>query len=215
MARTYEQGGLVLLFAWVFWVIGSIVLHELAHGWAALWEGDDTPRRLNRLTINPWVHMGPMALLVFVVMGITWGAMPVNPARFRHGRWGDFVVALAGPAMNVALALGALVALAVVDTSMAETTNFEVNLRLFLFVGGWLNLVLAAFNLLPIPPLDGSTILGSLSPRIAHFYQQPQAQLMGLMVLIVLVATDIAGLAFSGLMDVAVAIKLAVSGVLP
>ena len=81
--RIYDEGGFVLLFTWVIWVLGSIVLHELSHGWAALWEGDDTPRRLHRLTINPWVHMGPTSLIVFAVLGIAWGLMPVDPSRFR------------------------------------------------------------------------------------------------------------------------------------
>ena len=73
-----ETRGAVVLVAWIFWVILSIVLHELAHGWAALWQGDDTPRRLGRMTMNPLVHMGGTSLLIFAIIGIAWGVMPTG-----------------------------------------------------------------------------------------------------------------------------------------
>ena len=68
----------VLLISWVVWVIGSIVLHELAHGWAAISRGDRTPIERGHMTWNPLIHMGGMSLLVFAVVGIAWGMMPVN-----------------------------------------------------------------------------------------------------------------------------------------
>src|SRR5262249_8984123 len=98
----------VLLVSWIVWVIGSIVLHELAHGWAALWCGDRTPIETGHMTWNPLVHMGQMSLLMFALVGIAWGQMPVDPSRFR-GRYDDAKVALAGPLMNLALAITALV----------------------------------------------------------------------------------------------------------
>jgi hypothetical protein len=101
------------------WVIGSIVLHELAHGWAAIRLGDTTPRDLGHMTWNPLVHMGGFSLVVFAVIGIAWGMMPVDPSRLR-GRYGDALVALAGPAMNIVLA----------------AVSFAVWLVLWLWLGG-------------------------------------------------------------------------------
>ena len=171
----YQAGRTVELVAWIFWVIGSIVLHELAHGWAALAQGDDTPRRLGHMTINPLVHMGAASMVVFAIIGIAWGVMPTDPSRYRWGRKGRIVVAAAGPAMNIALALLLLTA-HVVWLRVGPTDQLlYANLGTFLFIGGWLNVVLAAFNLLPVPPLDGATILSGLSGRASRLYQHPQA----------------------------------------
>ena len=94
----------------VITVIISIVLHELAHGWAAIWQGDDTPRLQGHMTADPMVHMGGMSLLMLVLVGFAFGAMPVNPHNFRS-KYGDALVSAAGPAMNFLLALVSLIAL--------------------------------------------------------------------------------------------------------
>ncbi|MCH8164678.1 MAG: site-2 protease family protein [Planctomycetes bacterium] len=180
----YQAGQTVELFSWIFWVISSIVLHELAHGWAALWQGDDTPRRLGRMTVNPLVHMGGMSLLMFAVIGIAWGVMPVDSSRFRWGRHGRVVVSAAGPAMNLLLTATALTLLVIWLAVGPHGTNLYRNLAIFLFTGGWLNIVLALLNLLPIPPLDGSSILSGLSLRAYRFFQQPQAAMFGMFVLL-------------------------------
>ncbi len=179
----FQQGRIVELISWIFWVIFSITMHELAHGWAALWQGDDTPRRLNRLTANPLVHMGGMSLLVFLIIGIAWGVMPVDPSRFRWGRRGRVVVSAAGPAMNLLLASVTLTLLAVWLALGPQGGNLSRNLVIFLFTGGWLNILLAFFNLLPIPPLDGSSILSGLSIRAYRFYARPQAAMIGMFIL--------------------------------
>ncbi|MEL6741620.1 MAG: hypothetical protein AAFP26_13265, partial [Planctomycetota bacterium] len=70
--------GAVWVVAWLVWVVVSITLHELAHGWAALKLGDTTPRDLDRMTFNPLVHMGPVSLVMLVIIGIAWGQMPVD-----------------------------------------------------------------------------------------------------------------------------------------
>jgi hypothetical protein len=79
----------VLLASWVFWVLVSVMLHELAHGWTALWQGDDTPRAAGHMNFNPLVHMGPTSLIFFAAVGFAWGQMPVSPFRFRMGRMGE------------------------------------------------------------------------------------------------------------------------------
>ena len=98
--------GPAYLVSWIFWVLFSITLHELAHGWAALSQGDQTPRELNRMTANPLVQMGTTSLIFFFIIGIAWGMMPVNPSRFRDGRRGEIIVAAAGPVLNLLLAFG-------------------------------------------------------------------------------------------------------------
>ncbi len=81
----------LFFFATALTVVVSICLHELAHGWAAIRQGDDTPIQLGHMTFNPMVHMGSVSLLLFVFTGIAFGAMPVNPLRFRS-RYGQAIV---------------------------------------------------------------------------------------------------------------------------
>jgi Zn-dependent protease len=169
------------LIAWIFWVIFSITLHELAHGWAALWEGDDTPRVTGHMTANPVVHMGIPSIIMFLILGIAWGMMPVNPYRFRHGKWGRILVSFAGPAMNLLIAI-------VLLTVCGFVTNLDI--VVFLFTGGFLNLILFALNMLPVPPLDGSNILANLSRTVAGWYQHPQAQMAGLLLFFLLIMTN-------------------------
>lgn len=168
-----------MLVSWVFWVIASITLHELAHGFTAIRLGDRTPIEMGRMTPNPIVHMGWMSLLAFALIGIAWGVMPVNPLRMR-GRHAHAIVAAAGPMMNLALAAVCCVLGAVwtVTAQGSVSGTFFVNVLNFFFVGAFLNLVLMAFNLLPVPPLDGSAILASFSRGYARLIENPQTQLI-------------------------------------
>ena len=181
----YRDGRIAELISWAFWVIFSITLHELAHGWAAIRQGDDTPRRLGRMTMNPLVHMGPWSLLMFAVIGIAWGAMPVDPSRFRDRRRGRIFVSGAGPAMNLILTFITLSLLIPWLVFGPQGTRIHQNLAVFLWTGGWLNIVLAIFNLMPIPPLDGASILSGLSFRVYRFYQNPRAQMIGMFLVLV------------------------------
>jgi len=164
-----QENGKVLLVSWLFWVIFSICLHELSHGWTALRLGDQTPRITGHMTWNPIVHMGPISLIALALIGFAWGAMPVDPSRLR-GRYGDAIVAFAGPAMNLSLAVTASL-LAAGWVLFAPDTNDRLyeNVWIFLRIGVILNLLLAMFNLLPVPPLDGSRILASFWDRFDRF----------------------------------------------
>ncbi|RMH24515.1 MAG: site-2 protease family protein [Planctomycetota bacterium] len=174
-----------LLASWVVWVVGSIVLHELGHGWAAIARGDRTPIERGHMTWNPMVHMGPMSLLVFAIVGIAWGAMPVDPSRMR-GRYADAAVSAAGPAMNLGLAMVAVV-LAALWRAYAGGVGepLYTNVAMFFEVGAFLNLLLMALNLLPIPPLDGSRILADFSPGYRRLIDKPEAAMVGMLLLIV------------------------------
>ena len=183
VADLWQRGDTVLLMSWLVWVIASIVLHELGHGFAALWEGDTTPRDTGHLTINPIVHMGWFSIIALLIMGIAWGLMPVNPSRFRHGRRGWAVVAVAGPAVNLFLSGMCIVLCAVMIRYGPQAEPLAGNLRMFLMVGGWLNVYLMLFNLMPVPPLDGSMILSGFSNTALRFFSKPGVQQFGLLAL--------------------------------
>ncbi len=193
----WEQGP-VYLISWIFWVLFAITLHELAHGWAALWEGDTTPRDLNRLTANPLVQMGQTSLIVFALIGFAWGMMPVRPDRFRHGRLGEAIVAFAGPAMNLALAFVTLTTLGILYATADMSTQWTSSVGMFLYIGGFLNVILLALNLLPIPPLDGSRIVAAASMQARRFYMQPHSQILAFALIFLLWFTSIGSFIFTG-----------------
>lgn len=174
------------LAAIVFWVIGSICLHELGHGVATIRMGDRTPIETGHMTWNPIVHMGWMGIIVFLIIGIAWGAMPVNPNRWRHPYAGT-IVALAGPAVNLVLAVLSAIALGVVWATAGESTgNAGRNLETFFWIGAQFNFVLLLFNLIPVPPLDGSRVLADLIPAYRNAVSSPKAAGVGLLVLVIL-----------------------------
>lgn len=172
--------GQVLLGSWVFWVIFSIVLHELGHGIAAIRQGDDTPIYTGHMTWNPLVHMGHMSLIAFAIIGIAWGQMPVNPSRFRS-RYGDAIVSAAGPLVNLILAILCLVAATFWPYAKGLLADHVfMNVLLFLRMGLMLNLTLMLFNLMPIPPLDGSRILGDFVPSFNRLWEGERGAVIGL-----------------------------------
>ena len=170
-----------LVVSWVFWVILSITLHELAHGVAAIRQGDRTPIELGHMTWNPLVHMGPWSLIAFLALGVAWGAMPVNPSRFRD-RHGDAIVAAAGPASNLGLWLicTLLYGLWIGPLSGVGSPEMHDNLTQFFLAGAWLNMLLLLFNLLPCPPLDGSRIVCSFYPPFARFFDNGKGQFVAI-----------------------------------
>ena len=145
-------------------LLASLTLHELAHGLTATALGDPTPREHGRLTLNPIPHLDPIGTLLLVVTLLTttyafgW-AKPVlvNPGYFRRPREGMAIVAAAGPTTNFALALACLVPIRYADPSEQLTEVLSVAFQI--------NVVLAFFNLLPIPPLDGSRVVAVLMSR--------------------------------------------------
>jgi Zn-dependent protease len=173
--------GPVFAISWVIWVVVSITLHELGHGFTAIRCGDDTPIHLRRMTLNPLVHIPPMAWLMFAVFGFTWGLMPVNPANFR-GRYDDAKVGAAGPAVNFGLFVICALAAGLWNVKGQGLTPDHVfqNIRMFLLVGTFINLMGVVFNLIPVPPLDGSRILSDFSPAYSRIWTGPHSQIIGL-----------------------------------
>ncbi len=162
-------------------VILSIVIHELAHGVAALSQGDNTPRTSGHLTPNPVVHMGYESIIFLCVAGIAWGAMPINSANFRHAKWSEVWVAAAGPLSNVLL--GTIFAGLYVA---AKQSTLPISQE-FVLMAARINMMLFVFNLLPIPPLDGFHVYSQFFPGLKRFENSPIA--FFIMMLIFLVPT--------------------------
>lgn len=159
-----------LQIAMIVALILSVIIHEMAHGYAANWLGDPTARLQGRLSANPLVHIDPMmsvilpGLLIMTGSPILFGAakpVPYNPYNFsKYQKYGEAIVAAAGPAANFAIAFifGMLVRAS--GTLGLSQTFVELSVSIIM-----LNIFLAFFNLVPIPPLDGSKVLPRLLPR--------------------------------------------------
>jgi Zn-dependent protease len=169
----------------------SVIIHEVAHGYVALLNGDPTARMLGRITLNPGPHIDPVGtillplLLLITHAGVLFGwakPVPVNPLNYRNFRWGEFTVSAAGPVSNLALAVvfAWLLRLGFENPGLAQLAYFGVTINIFL----------ALFNLIPIPPLDGSHILAILLPRdLARLYSYLQP--VGFVLILILFYTGI------------------------
>jgi Zn-dependent protease len=181
---------------WLIPLVVAIVCHEVAHGWVANAFGDPTARRRRRLSLNPLRHVDPIGTVVLPLFLAVTGApvfgwakpVPVVAHRMRNPRFHMILVALAGPGMNLLLAVVGALALAAVIAG-APPPNLAwlfLVLNLFNFVA--INIFLAVFNLLPIPPFDGGHVVEGLLPRrAAVHYAKLQRYGFPLLVLLLLV----------------------------
>ncbi|BBB92953.1 MAG TPA: site-2 protease family protein [Methylomusa anaerophila] len=161
----------------------ALTIHEYAHARAAVSLGDPTPRYLGRLTLNPIPHLDPIGLIMLWLFKFGWAKpVPINPNYFKNVRQGTLIVSLAGPLSNALLALVTLLIIGILD-------------KFHLLTGDWVkilgmtysyNILLAVFNLLPIPPLDGSKVLASLLPG-QQKYMFEQLEQYGAFILMALV----------------------------
>jgi Zn-dependent protease len=184
----------------------SLSFHESAHGWAALQMGDDTALREGRVTLNPLAHIDPVGTLLIPLIQIFgpggvpllgWAKpTPVGAHNFRRLARGHVLVAGAGPASNLILALGfTLLLLIAVHSGLVE--GRKDLLFLILAMGIQINVALAIFNLVPLPPLDGSWVASWGLPRsIANYYDR-LVEPYGSMILLILFATGILGMVVS------------------
>jgi Zn-dependent protease len=168
-------------------------VHELAHAVAARCLGDDTAERLGRITLNPLAHLDPWGTLLFALTGFGWARpVPVNPYRLRGDpRWSFALVALAGPASNLLLAV-LFAALFRSFSAIAEPGFIGNVAQIVLFIAVQLNIFLALFNLIPVPPLDGSRLLAALLPEQGQIWMD-QLERYGFLILFALAATGLLG----------------------
>ncbi|MBE3584609.1 MAG: site-2 protease family protein [Thermoanaerobacter sp.] len=167
-------------------IILGLTFHELAHGWVADRLGDTTARYQGRLTLNPLAHVDVIGLIMLFIAGFGWAKpVPVNPYNFRGDmRRGLMLVSLAGPATNMLLAVAGAAALGLGAWKLPYGQEIVINII-------HINVILAVFNLLPIPPLDGSKILAGVLPG-----RQPWLYMLenyGIIILLLLLFTGIIG----------------------
>ena len=177
----------------------SLTVHESAHAWTADRLGDPTARLLGRVSLNPIVHIDPIGTIVFPLIALAshvpligWAKpVPVNSSRLRHRRRDFVLVAAAGPASNLVMAFGAATVLAVLPVSpvVLGEPNVSVPLASLLNSAIQLNLLLAVFNMIPIPPLDGGNVLAGLLPlQLARQFDRVRPY--GVLLIYALILTD-------------------------
>ncbi len=175
----------------------SLTVHEMAHAVTADWYGDPTARRLGRISLNPAVHVDPIGTVLLPVLGLLAGGfvfgwakpVPVNPANLQHYRRDFLVIAAAGPASNILMAIGASMLLGVVPGGLGASDGLPGAMATIGFAMLQLNLLLAVFNMLPIPPLDGGNVLAGMLPESAAASYDRLIRPYGFVILIVLMAT--------------------------
>lgn len=149
----------------------ALTLHEFAHAAAGTWQGDPTARLAGRLTLNPLAHLDLVGSIMLILIGFGFGKpVPFTPSKLRNRRFGSAFVAAAGPATNILLAILSAFGLGLLTSPSSNLAGR------FLQVSLYLNVLLAIFNLIPIPPLDGSRILSAALPpsrqHIMYFLDQ-------------------------------------------
>jgi len=168
----------VLFFIIAMAIIFALAVHEFFHAWMAYYLGDNTAKDQGRLTINPLVHLDPFGTLLLFIVGIGWGKpVPFNPYNLRDQKWGPALVALAGPASNFGMAVTFGLVLRFIEISNPYSAFF-----LSFFV--WINLILGVFNLMPVPPLDGSHIFFTLFPSLENIKASIQGSFLFLIAVI-------------------------------
>ena len=188
----FNWGGLWEMLGRVLAVLLCLTVHETCHGLAALALGDPTAKRMRRLSFNPLHHIDWLGLAAMLVCGFGWAKpVPVDMRYFKNPKAGMALTALAGPVSNLLLALVALLA-ASVTARLAPVSAFTLWLFYFLIDLAILSIGLGLFNLIPIPPLDGSKVLFSFLPERAY-YTLMRYERYGMLVMLAIVWLDIGG----------------------
>lgn len=152
-----------MLVMWLLGIIYAITIHEFSHAFAAYKQGDNTAKDQGRLTLNPLVHLDLIGFIVLLLAGFGWGKpVPFNPYNLKSPKWGPVIVSLAGPASNILsfIVFGFLLKFLLAS----EIISPDNLLATFLTVMLYINFILAIFNLIPLPPLDGSKVLYAFVP---------------------------------------------------
>jgi len=179
-----------------------ITVHELAHGFTAYKLGDRTAKDLGRLTLNPIKHIDPIGLLMMLLIGFGWAKpVPVDIRNFKHPKWYMAVTAFAGPLSNIILAVVIIFTLGLFTTSLGVIVDpntgqlfytSETGLTIYTMISSavFLSVALAVFNMLPLPPLDGSKVLFSLFPEHIY-YKILRYERYGIILLLVLMNSEL------------------------
>ncbi len=181
-------------FILIFPVLFALTIHEFSHGYAAYKLGDDTAKRAGRLTLNPLKHLDPIGTIMLFIAKIGWARpVPINPYNFKNLKWDTAIVSFAGPLANFISAI----AFSILFNLFYSPTSQNIFL-IIIFYTIFINIALGLFNLIPIPPLDGSKIFGALLPDRLYFkYQKFERKGMFLFIAIILIS-NFAGLNIVG-----------------
>lgn len=167
----------------------AIICHEMAHGYVSYWLGDPTPKYEGRLSPNPLKHIDPIGVLCLIVFQVGWAKpVAVDSRYYKNPKWGIALVSLAGPITNFVLAFISAFLYVLLIRFAALSTITQIVLKFLLYLS-ILNIGLGVFNLIPIPPLDGSKIIGAILPNDAyHQYMKYQRYgmffILGLIILL-------------------------------
>ena len=183
-------------------VFTSMPIHECAHAYAASWLGDDTAQRSGRLTLNPFSHLDPVGTLLILFAGFGWARpVPINPNNFKKPKRDMALSAMAGPASNLLLALFVLVIYRVGLGFAAFGTLWQYSATETVLDILWIvystNIMLAVFNLLPVPPLDGWKMMGAVLPGRTYWKIISKEREIGMIFMLLILFTPVIDLPIS------------------
>ncbi|MFA5133430.1 MAG: site-2 protease family protein [Patescibacteria group bacterium] len=179
----------LFFIAWIAAILLTLALHEFAHAYVAHRLGDDTARDAGRLTLNPLAHVDLLGLFMLVLIGFGWGKpVPVNQYDLKYKKWGNALVSLAGPAANLIgiLFFGAVLKMILMFTSLSPANLLVQFVNILIII----NIILMIFNLIPIPPLDGSKLLFTVLENPKYDRIKMRLQVQGPLILIGLILLD-------------------------
>lgn len=182
---------IVYLISALVVVFLTLPIHEWAHGFAATKLGDPTPRYQGRLTLNPFKHIDYLGALCICLFGIGWAKpVQINPRNFKNPKTGMAITAFAGPAMNIIVATAAVFCANLVMFLSNTYSDFAFYLILFFLNIAEINVFLAVFNMIPVPPFDGSRILFSVLPD-KYYWRVMQNERLLMFAMLLIIATDV------------------------
>jgi Zn-dependent protease len=176
-------------------VLFALSMHEASHAYSAYLLGDDTAALMGRVTLNPGKHLDLIGSVAFFIIGFGWAKpVPVNPLRLKNPRRDDLLISLAGPGSNMVIGILLLLLILMISSLVDGRNEVILGIMAFLFVGAQLNIGLCFFNLIPIPPLDGSHVLRGILPESAAEAIEPIMAQGAIILILLIVASSFMGI---------------------